>query len=141
MATPKSSNLFNFYLRENGSTVAYEYAVCAESDTFDSTQNVNERVTKCGTLKTPGVISATKSFQGVVDFAPSAGMLTYKKLLDWHLAGTVLDFVQGDASTGATLMDISGVGFISDFGFELNADEPVSFSMTFTVNGTPVNNL
>lgn len=141
MATPKSGNLINFYLRESGSNTAYKSVVCVESSSFESTSNVNERVTKCGTLKSPGVINATKNVSGVVDFAVSGNLLSYKELLDWHLGGTVLDFVIGDAASGATLVDISGTGFIQDLSIDDSADESIGFDMTFNINGTPVNNL
>lgn len=139
--TPKSGNLIKLYLRENGSTVAYKYVVCNEDLSLDGTSDEVSRPTKCGTLKTAGTPSFEVPLSGVANFTPDADQISHNELWDWFAAGTALDFVVGDASTGGTVLDFSGVGTLTALSIQAPVDDFVAFDGTLAVNGTPVNGI
>lgn len=141
MATGKSGNLIKLYLRENGSTAAYKYVVCNEDLSLEGSADEVSRPTKCGTLKTAGTPSYSISFSGVANFANDASQISHNELADWFAAQTLLDFVFGDAPTGATVLDFNGVCTLTSFNITATVDDFISFDATLGVNGTPTNNI
>jgi hypothetical protein len=139
--TTKSGNLIKLYLRENGSTTAFKYVVCNEDLSLDGTSDEISRPTKCGTLKTPGTPSFETPFSGVANFTPDADQISHNDLYNWFAAGTILDFVIGDASTGGTVLDFSGTCSITALTIQAPVDDFVGFDGTLAISGTPVNGI
>ena len=141
MATPKSGNLVKLYLRETGSTTAFKYVVCNTTLSLDGTAEEISTTTKCGVLKAAGTTSFEIPFAGVTDFAGTAGTISANDLYNWFAANTSVDFVIGDAATAGTVLDFSGVAFITSLTVSSEVDNFISFDGTLSVNGTPVNGI
>jgi len=141
MATTYSGGLINLYLRENGTTGEFKSVVCNEDLAISINTTIIERSTKCGVLKAPGQSSNEVPFSGVCNFAPGVGELSHNELLNWAIGKVKLDFVMSDASTGGTILDISGPGYIGDFELQAPAEDFIAFTATFGVDGNVVNNL
>ncbi len=141
MATTYSGGLIFLWLRPNGTTTGFKSVVCNEDLAISLNTEIIERTTKCGVLKAPGQASSEIPFSGVCDFAPGGTQVSHDQLLDWAIAKTKLDFVLGDLSTGGTILNVSGAGYLGDFELQAPAEDFIAFDATFAVDGNVVNNL
>lgn len=136
MATTANANLIKLYLRPNGSTAAFAFVVCNEDLSLDGSADEVSRPTKtCGVLKTAGAPSYEIPYSGVANFNPGIGQVSEAQLAEWFNDGTTLDFVFGDASSGATKVDRSGTGIITSHTMTTPVDDLVGFEGTFSVSG------
>jgi hypothetical protein len=137
MASAVQGSTINLYVRDFNTSQVWKKVTCNENLSFDMSNDVNTKKTKCGVFK--GIISPPDmkiSGSGTVNFAPSATEYSYDQLQVDQLAGTKKSFrIQDDATVGTVIM-INGDGYWTVSQGSFNNGETVDFTFTMEVDGT-----
>jgi hypothetical protein len=131
-----------FQYRTAGSTDPYKTLVCETSLNGVLSSNVNTLSTKCGQIKSLGVVGATISGSGAANTAPTSTQGSLAALLDFAAAQTLLEGRMINLATtspsvglGAAVL-IKGNGYFTNVSPKADADQSLTFDWTFEITGT-----
>lgn len=123
-----------------------KFLVCEEDSGWDTSADVQETPTKCGTFKVAGIPSNTLNGTGVIVGNLAANEVSAQQLKQWINDQTTVYMVyqnNADAGVGltageATFMGTPTGGYFSSVGKTYNTGDGMGkFSWEYQVNGAP----
>lgn len=135
MATAQQGAIINLYVRDFGTTQAWKKITCNENLSFQMSNDVNTKKTKCGVFKGLLIPDMKITGSGSVNFSPTATETSYDAIQVDQQAIQKKDFRIQDDSTFGTVIMINGSGYWSQSEVTFNNGETVDFTFTFEVDG------
>lgn len=137
MSTPTTiqANLVPFSLSVDNTT--YKNVVCKKSWNFNGTTQTNTEQTDCGPLTAVGSNEFTFDFEMVLNTTPdSATQMSAKEVLAiWNSQAITYAKVLYPDPAGSNFY-IQGAGYITSFVLQNSVGNLMTFTGTFTGNGT-----
>jgi hypothetical protein len=136
MSTPTTiqSNLVPFALSTDGST--YKNVVCKKSWNFNGTTATNVEETDCGPLVGLGSNNFTFDFEMVLNTTPDSDQMSAKDVLTIWNSQTLSYAKVLYPSPGGGNFFIQGSGYITSFVLQNTVGNLMTFTGTFSGNGT-----
>lgn len=130
----QSSNL-PIWLSADGNT--YKQLVCLENYNIPLDTQVTETATFCGNSVGLGILKFTPTGSAVCEIAPTGQQVTYKDMVAWQKAQTLLWFKVQYPSPGSTSTNIflSGQCYVTNTTLQLQINDVAKFTFTLTGSG------
>lgn len=138
--TTAQGELAPLYLSEDG--VTWKTLVCLETYDLGLDTTVNQTETNCGIATGLGAIKFAPKGSAVMELEPDDTMVTYKDMVAWQLAKTLLYFkteYPGSGSQYGSNIALSGQAYVSSTSGTFQVGQVIKFSWGMTGNGTVSN--
>ena len=111
-----------------GTSTADQQIVCITQIGLSESASEINADSFCGEDSIPGTKSGNINLNGQIMEGPTSGVVSYKQLHDWYIAGTTLHFKIARSSPSAGELETSGTGYIQ----ALNTTDDLNAVSTFT---------
>lgn len=119
--------------------ITWKTLVCLETSNVPLATTVNEVETNCGVAVGLGAIKFNPAGSAVAEAIPTSNQVTYKDLLGWQVAKTLIMFkVEYPGSGGQYGMNLalSGTCYVTSTDVTLETGKVITFTYTLTGTGT-----
>lgn len=114
--------------------VNYSTLVCLTSTGTNMTRDVTSTETFCGISVSLGNLQVTIPFAAICETAPTAAQVTYKNMLAWMSAGTLLYWRIYNGTSGANFFT-AGTAYVTSLDLTGDAGATLTFSGELTMTG------
>jgi len=131
--TTLQSSLIPLAVSTDGTT--YKIIVCKKTANFNGTTTTTKEETDCGSFKGLGANDWTMDFDGTVNTTPNGTETSWKDILNYWQAQTLLYVKIQSPSPGGTDFYIQGQAYLSNVKLTVQIGNLVAFSATFEGQG------
>ena len=114
--------------------VNYSTLVCLTSTGTNMSRDVTSTDTFCGISVSLGSLQVSVDFDAVCETAPTAGQVTYKEMVAWMNAGTLLYWKIESGTSGANFYT-AGTGYVTSLDQVSEAGATINFSGQLEMTG------
>jgi hypothetical protein len=134
------------FLRESGTSDAYQELVCFLSLPLALTSPVTKKKSSCGTHVATQDVEAEISGSAICNIAPGATEVSYDQMVAWQIAKTALDYkyvnkagtINGVAYAEGDIINFTGSCKVGSSTFKADASTDESIEFDFNVSMSSV---
>lgn len=131
-----------FYLRESGTSDAYQELICWINLPLALTSEVTKKKSSCGTHVATQDAEAEISGSAICNIDPEATEVSYDQMVAWQINKTALDFkyvnkaatINGQSYTEGQIVNFTGSLKVTSTTFKADASTDESIDFDFNVS-------